>query len=899
MPSKQLLATASLDAETQKKRAAELKARKAKRLRRKKTFDKRIAGLSKLLTNFRSPYVVMSLLVLLITSLFWSLLGARLQQTNADEVVEGSLFKNLTVFHGALFPNAHSFLIKWPLFMIAGLFNNSATIITTLTVIVSLITVGGLVYILYRIDKRPRVFGTLVLALSSVLLFIPAQPYAGGLLPVNFAMLATRNIEYLFYILALVCVIRSKKLKSRMFVYSLIVFGLLFASDKLFESLALGSAVITLITYIILRRSALAFLAIRLLISAGVATLLATILLAFINLIHLTHIVGGASTPYSFITTAKELGLGLSFALLGLLTNLGANPAYDIGMLKSIPSTVIGRLIGPVGVPYVVNFLVFILGVISAIKVVLLSVVKPKKPRWNAVKIPPAYSQSTTLSILLIASSLTAIGTFVLSNHYYPVDSRYLSIILFAVFISIATYLRSIPVPKWVGSWGLGVVLLVGIAVGCVWTFTTNQQQQTALSTITSRNQKVADVLENHKTDLLVGDYWRVVPISELDQDKSDSILPLQDCTTPRAVLNSTAWQSDLTHHSFTYLLSLDKGLTDYPQCSISQIVNFYGHPNASTLIAGTNDHPQELLLFYDGGITKGILHPKGGKYATILPNTAKQVVPTPICADNTTIMNIVAHQDDDLLFMNPDLSHEISAGQCIRTVYVTAGDAGQGSVYWLGREQGSEAAYDSLLNIPSTTVWIQKTIKLAADEFVTVANPYKNKAISLIFMRLADGNLTGRGFAASGFESIAKLHYGSIPTIDSVDGQSSYTSDQLTAALTALMTAYQPTIIHTQAPRDYGTIYHDHSDHITVGRYVQSALPGYANQANTPVSYYVGYPIRQRPANVSGTDLDIKTDAFLAYAQHDPGVCQSLTDCDDTPTYNAYLTREYTTDQY
>ena len=44
-------------------------------------------------------------------------------------------------------------------------------------------------------------------------------------------------------------------------------------------------------------------------------------------------------------------------------------------------------------------------------------------------------------------------------------------------------------------------------------------------------------------------------------------------------------------------------------------------------------------------------------------------------CASGAT-MNIVAHQDDDILFQSPNLLHEVQAGRCVRTVYVTAGDA-------------------------------------------------------------------------------------------------------------------------------------------------------------------------------------------------------------------------------
>src|SRR6185312_9835461 len=38
--------------------------------------------------------------------------------------------------------------------------------------------------------------------------------------------------------------------------------------------------------------------------------------------------------------------------------------------------------------------------------------------------------------------------------------------------------------------------------------------------------------------------------------------------------------------------------------------------------------------------------------------------------------LQIVAHSDDDLLFMNPDLSNTIRAGRPTTTVYLTAGEA-------------------------------------------------------------------------------------------------------------------------------------------------------------------------------------------------------------------------------
>ena len=56
--------------------------------------------------------------------------------------------------------------------------------------------------------------------------------------------------------------------------------------------------------------------------------------------------------------------------------------------------------------------------------------------------------------------------------------------------------------------------------------------------------------------------------------------------------------------------------------------------------------------------------------------------------------LTIVAHEDDDLIFISPDLLHAIKAGATVRTVYVTAGDDGMSASYWMARERGPMAAY-------------------------------------------------------------------------------------------------------------------------------------------------------------------------------------------------------------
>ena len=849
---------------------------------------------------FKSLYVILSIIVLFGSSLLWSILGAQLQSSNADQIIDSHLFQDIVTFHGALFPNTHTFLIKWPLFLLLRLFDHADLCMIILTVLTCLATVGGLAYIMYRIDRRPMVFSSLLLALSGILLLIPAQPYSGGILPVNFAMLTTRNIEYLFYIASLILLIRAPRIRSWGFVCSLIVLSLLISSDKLFLSLSVGGSLIMLAVYGISRRLQFVKLAFRWLVLGILAGIIATILLRIITASGLTTIVGqGDLGPYGFIGGIKQLGLGVIFVVLGTLTNFGANPVFDISIVKEIPSVFRQRLLEPATFSCLLNGALFIFGLIASWRLFAMSLLRSKSKSEPDVKAFPV-NKAAVLSLFLVSSSLAAIVIFIATNHYYAVDARYLTITLFALFISIATYLRSQPLPSKFVFRIITIILIVGISFGIFWTINIHQQQSAALDNISARNQTIINVLKNHKTDILVGDYWRVVPIAQ-EYSVASNIIPLSNCTTPRTVLTSTEWQSGLDNHSFVYLLSLDRSLTDYPQCSIDQVVGSYGVPNASMVIAGTYDNPTELLLFYDAGIGSERYKPKNfsSTIRTITPVAPNK--PSSDCVEGITVMNIVAHQDDDILFMNPDLMKHIDAGYCIRTVYLTAGDAGQNSQYWLGRERAAQAAYASLLGISQDEIWIQKTIKLADDEFITSTSPRGNGRISLIFMRLPDGNISSRGFDSSNHESLASLISGRLTTIHTVDGQSDYTSDQLTGALSQIMETYEPNEIDVQAMDDMGRIFHDHSDHITVGQYVERAKSKYiSNHANNTSSYYyVGYPIREMPVNVTGDYLTRKINAFLAYGKFDGYTCHSVSACMQDSTYWSYLNRQYTIEQW
>lgn len=840
--------------------------------------------------RFSKLYVLLALIILFGTALFWSILSAKIQLGNADQLVYAYLFQHSATLHGATLPAQHSFIIKWPLFYLVNLFGATRLSFIVFTAATVLVTLGFFVYFIHRIEKRPLVFGTICLALASILLLVPTVPYPGGILPVNMAMITTRNIEYIVYIGSIALLVSSPKLKSFRFWLAVTSLGLLVASDKLFLTFSIGAAILALIFYAFVQYWSLVSLSVKWLITSAFAAVGSLVVIGLIKASGFTSFNNQAGVgPYGLVTSLHNLIEGCVYAVIGILTNLGANPASSATTLRGIPHQFYTNLISVGGVSYIVNGLLLITGIYFAFKV-FLSPRPSKMPKKGRAK---GTSNATQISILLIWTTIAAVGLYAFSNHDYVVDARYLTIVLFTIFIAGATYTRG---KKWKPEHLTltGAVIILSIITGLIYSTHLYNNDKLALSDINNRDKYINLALKNHQVSVLVGDYWRVMP-TKLDSGNSIDIMPLSGCSMPLNDLSSTAWQPSLKNHSFAYILSLDKSLTNYPSCSINQIIKAYGRPNSSTLIAGSLSHPKELLLFYDQGINTR-KYPSSQEPATILPISITQLTNT--SCDTPTIMNVVAHEDDDLLFMNPDTINSIKAGDCVRSVYITAGNAGAGELYWLNRERGSEAAYSYMSG--ANKVWTQRIVQIASNEFITVANPKGNKSISLIFMYLPDGNLNGQGFSSSNYESLAKLESGSIKELNTVDGQSSYTKTQLISALTTLMHVYQPTEIRTQSTyTGAGSIYHDHSDHNTVGYFVTQSYTQYIAQqfqgiVAIPIKYYLGYTSRQFPANVTGLELQKKEATFLAYAKYDDGACQTLIACQQTPTYNGYLTRQY-----
>jgi len=242
----------------------------------------------------------------------------------------------------------------------------------------------------------------------------------------------------------------------------------------------------------------------------------------------------------------------------------------------------------------------------------------------------------------------------------------------------------------------------------------------------------------------------------------------------------------------------------------------------------------------------------------------------------------IVAHQDDDLLFMQPDLLDAVRAGTGVAIVYVTAGNDDRDLDYAQRRYAGVRAAYTAATG---ATDWECGWIELAghATEHCRLATAN----LSLVFLGYPDGGRHGE-FAAS----LLALWQGRISGADTVAARvAHYDREGLIATVAAAITATRPRTIRTLEVA--GTHGGDHSDHMLVGALavLAHARAGVAAELLS----YRGYDIAGEPANDLAPVSAIASDAFAHYS----ACAEGCAPCGDacpmfSSTYAAYLHRHY-----
>jgi Ca2+-binding RTX toxin-like protein len=264
-----------------------------------------------------------------------------------------------------------------------------------------------------------------------------------------------------------------------------------------------------------------------------------------------------------------------------------------------------------------------------------------------------------------------------------------------------------------------------------------------------------------------------------------------------------------------------------------------------------------------------------------------------PVLAQNGA-MTIVAHADDDLLFMNPDIANGIAAGEGSTTIYVTAGDAGgDDNGYWQTREQGTKAAYALMAGVDD---WEDEIVTIAyGGTTYDVVSSYLASApdVRLYFLRIPDG--AGAVDDPASEESLARLEAGTLESVTTVDGTETYTRADLVAVLTGLMEAHDPSDFRLQvAEGEFAT--GEHTDHIHATEFVLEALVQFSS-TDFQVSHYVNYQSDQLAANLSPEDAAFSLEVMQAYAAFDVGATDENGNL--LPLYLEWAARQYIAETY
>ncbi|MFT3694629.1 MAG: FG-GAP-like repeat-containing protein [Kofleriaceae bacterium] len=260
-------------------------------------------------------------------------------------------------------------------------------------------------------------------------------------------------------------------------------------------------------------------------------------------------------------------------------------------------------------------------------------------------------------------------------------------------------------------------------------------------------------------------------------------------------------------------------------------------------------------------------------------------------CGDNQTgpaleqsdQVVVVAHQDDDHLFMQPDLSDALLAGTSTTIVYVTAGDANSGLPFALSRLEASKAAYGVLLGSQDWNCgWID-----FADHWMEHCRLGK---LSLVFMGYPDGGVGGE-FP----HSLLRLFQGEFQNAETVaEHTSTYSRISLVDTVTKIFDATQPMIIRSLEIA--GTHADDHTDHLLVGTIAM--LAAQRTTARAELLSYRGYNVNYEPATNPEELYDYVSLPMRSYEACVTGCdgvcgqtpCSAITD----PRYYNFLHRRY-----
>lgn len=283
-------------------------------------------------------------------------------------------------------------------------------------------------------------------------------------------------------------------------------------------------------------------------------------------------------------------------------------------------------------------------------------------------------------------------------------------------------------------------------------------------------------------------------------------------------------------------------------------------------------------------------------------------------------VMQVMAHPDDDLYFMNPDTAGTVDRRVPVVSVYVTSGDSfgvnrapgrarplANVPAYVSARQQGLRQAYARMLGAAAFTPWVRTALPLPGGGAAEVDTlEHGGRRAELVFLRIDMHTpaLQGKTIGIDKLWAVPGLTVRTVPQPDSpVPGTHPYQRQSVIDTLVFLFERYRPTLIRTLDPdpdiqvhdahhprgSDQGG-YSDHRDHTATGLFTWRAMAQWAERATEHgdpapaflTESYRGYYNQRWPHNLPQPAVRFKADLLDVYGGDPDWHCGHPDGCGD-----------------
>ncbi|MFB6813644.1 PIG-L family deacetylase [Streptomyces sp. NPDC056347] len=290
-----------------------------------------------------------------------------------------------------------------------------------------------------------------------------------------------------------------------------------------------------------------------------------------------------------------------------------------------------------------------------------------------------------------------------------------------------------------------------------------------------------------------------------------------------------------------------------------------------------------------------------------------------PISTSHPALMlQVLAHPDDDLYFMNPDTQQALDGGTPLVCVYLTGGEATgvnripgrplpapDKAAYSSARHQGLRQAYATLLGVPMFAEWHRSVMELEGGHRAELNTlRHQGRKVDLVFVNTAMHTTYGR----LGLPSLWQDRRLVLPTVvaegSPLRKAGSYTYDGLIDVLAGLFAHYRPSIVHTMDPDpdiqhsseavrisdSEQPGYSDHPDHTATALFTWASLIRWVARSTRDggqvpsfaVTSFRGYYNRHWPKNLPPAVLAEKASHLVPYGGEADWRCGNPAGCGD-----------------